>query len=962
LIAAFWLAGACLFAAFALRSARRANGIRRRAAPLQDARFQRTANAAAKAVGLRRCPAVLTSSEVDAPVVIGFRFPMIVFPAWGTGTISERELRDICIHEFAHIRRGDQWTLLVQAAARSLFWPVVTIHWLNRELGRAREEVCDNFVLAQQDAIAYGDLLLRLAHRALGTRPIPGTMGILNWKGELEERFARILDPQASRATGISAAARLLFVATFLVAGAGLCGTRFVAGQAPGKPGGGTEASAPQPSQKSDEDAISSRSRNALPADGDDARNASTTLPPRALLQLGTDDLRTRDFITDTAFSPDGKLIATVAANGDFPRVWLFDVRTGREAKRIIVRDLPRGWIQSVAFSPDQSRLVWGEIGGLVALWDLKNDRLLFREKVHGAGVKAVQFSPDGKLIGSAGDDGMIHLRNAANPLETVQSFAPGRAPAIGVSIGDAAGGSGAGSIAFTPDSTRLVVGTAANATISIWRIRDGQLLRRIENAHGNSKSSVNPALNCVAVMPDGRRTLSAGQRTVPRSETTLEYGSKTVTMSEVRVWDIETGERLKDLHGEQDHGFGYAALSGDGKRVAVADFALLRILDAGTGEAEHTISLPGSWGQRPEFSPDGTLVAMPIHNAIGLFDVQTGKRLHHDEQSPVDGVRSAGWSPAGDRIVTGHGDGEVRVWDAQSGKLIWHQILAPLISRSGWNACPYFVSFSADGRRVIAAGRRDDPVEYRDGIIAVYHAGTGLLVREDFSKEIRWGGLSPDGGIGVFATSQGSIGDTHLIGIELQTGKKLYVTPPEDERRGFWPMEAMQFRPNTPALLVAAKNGDVMEFDGLTGKEQRRFAADFRTPEQVQARKPRDYQMWTGAFSADGRTLISSSAEFVYVWDVETGKLRRIIRHPHDHGCNVTVSPDNRTFATSDLQYAGDYGQDTIRLYDLETGEQIMALEPDDNRAPVMAFSPDGNRLFTGSHRGSAIVWDVRR
>ena len=93
--------------------------------------------------------------------------------------------------------------------------------------------------------------------------------------------------------------------------------------------------------------------------------------------------------------------------------------------------------------------------------------------------------------------------------------------------------------------------------------------------------------------------------------------------MTEIRLWDLETGERIKDLQGEEDHGRGYAALSRDGRHVAVGDFGVLRILDATTGRPERTISLPGRWGDRPAFSPDGTLVAMAIYNTVGLFEVR---------------------------------------------------------------------------------------------------------------------------------------------------------------------------------------------------------------------------------------------------------------------------------------------------------------------------------------------------
>ena len=119
---------------------------------------------------------------------------------------------------------------------------------------------------------------------------------------------------------------------------------------------------------------------------------------------------------------------------------------------------------------------------------------------------------------------------------------------------------------------------------------------------------------------------------------------------------------------------------------------------------------------------------------------------------------------------------------------------------------------------------------------------------------------------------------------------------------------------------------------------------------------------MWQATFSADGRTLVSSQMKWVYVWDVESGALRRKIQHPHQHGCKLTLAPDGRTLATSDLRYAGDLGEDTVRLYDIETGEQILTLESTDGRAGVMAFSPDGKQLFTGFSRGTGIVWDVCR
>ena len=112
--------------------------------------------------------------------------------------------------------------------------------------------------------------------------------------------------------------------------------------------------------------------------------------------------------------------------------------------------------------------------------------------------------------------------------------------------------------------------------------------------------------------------------------------------------------------------------------------------------------------------------------------------------------------------------------------------------------------------------------------------------------------------------------------------------------------------------------------------------------------------------FRRHGRILVTSSDAWLYVGDVEAGQLLRKIRHPHEHGCHLAVSPDGKTVATSDLNYAGDEGQDTIRLYDLGTGRQTLTRDLGDNRAVVLEFSPDGTKLFTRFMRGTATVWDV--
>lgn len=171
----------------------------------------------------------VAESDVAVPMAAGVRRPMILLPRGLAGRLSSVQLGDVLTHELTHIRRGDNLVLVVEAVARVVFWPVLTLHVLLRDLADAREDACDNEVLATRDRVSYGETLLRLAELCVPGRPLLLTTDAFQESRSLAGRVGRILDERRSLSTRPR---RTAFIAGFLLAiglGVPLCGLSFTA-------------------------------------------------------------------------------------------------------------------------------------------------------------------------------------------------------------------------------------------------------------------------------------------------------------------------------------------------------------------------------------------------------------------------------------------------------------------------------------------------------------------------------------------------------------------------------------------------------------------------------------------------------------------------------------------------------------------------------------------------------------
>jgi beta-lactamase regulating signal transducer with metallopeptidase domain len=224
-----WAAGALVLLARLARSCGCLVRLRRSSRPLRNEAHSLVLGEIAARLGMRQAPLLLVSSRAVAPSAVGFGRPAIILPERLLAALSDDELHDVLVHEAAHLRRGDQWIVLLQELARALYWPIVPVHALIRGLQRAREELCDNAVLAGRNAIGYGRTLLHVAELLAEARPTGAAVGILGGPGELERRIAGLIDPRRNTMTKVGRKTACVVALSFIVVGAGTSATRFAA-------------------------------------------------------------------------------------------------------------------------------------------------------------------------------------------------------------------------------------------------------------------------------------------------------------------------------------------------------------------------------------------------------------------------------------------------------------------------------------------------------------------------------------------------------------------------------------------------------------------------------------------------------------------------------------------------------------------------------------------------------------
>jgi WD40 repeat protein/tRNA A-37 threonylcarbamoyl transferase component Bud32 len=613
----------------------------------------------------------------------------------------------------------------------------------------------------------------------------------------------------------------------------------------------------------------------------------------------------------------------------------------------------------------------------------------------HQDGALCVAFSPDGKLLASAGKDNLIKLWDLSTPRSSPRSpwgrtahEAPPRSP-LAMLPGHT---HWIKSLAFSPDGQTLA-SASRDTTVKLWDIPT-QKLKQTLTAHTDRVESI-------AFTPNGKFLISAG------------FDEKII------VWDTETGKPQRELAGHPE-GTLAVAISPDGKLLASGGVDQTVKLGPLADADRPTLEIPNphsrtfrahEWIASLAFSPDGKqLAAITPYRTVQTWSVAQRQPViwPRPTTSHRGTLRAVAFAPENARIASVADDGALSLWHASNGDrmAVLESSSAPLRA----------VAFSPDGK-YLASARDDGAVSTWD----VSFAPSATIVPKN-GGEVAGVALTPDAATLVVATNDGTIslwdlmahrlignydspgGTLHTVGI-APDGKTLAVSAGENTVR-LWDLPqrrttaTLTGHTNRVTVLAFSRDGrwlasagrdrlikvwnvvDQSEHRTLAGHTDNIFALDFSADSNILVSGSRDrtFRLWsvqTGQLltertqdvavgnvvvSPDGHTLatttnrLDASDEFtgrLRLWNFPDLDLRRDISAHTDEIMSVAFSPDGRTIATGGADHL-------LHFWDAENGDPRATLTGHSDWVNTAHFSPDGNTLVTTDRDGAVRIWDT--
>jgi len=617
----------------------------------------------------------------------------------------------------------------------------------------------------------------------------------------------------------------------------------------------------------------------------------------------------------------------------------------------------------------------------------------------HARRVRALAWSPDGRLLASGGADGTVRVHDLAAGLVQSRIDAGGEVLAIawredgrtlwiggaaGLLLADAATGAvleraedvrvPVRAIALTPGGRRMATAEAGREA-AIRETAKGRVLRRIE---GPCEAPV------MALAPDGKTIAQGGDAdailvhevTTGKLEARVGTGSGSEVSALAFAYEgrlLLAGERSGrlrrfdvaprlELPVMEVLGAGRAvatiAVTPDGERLATGgEDATIALVDAATGVVSARVEahLAGVLGMA--FSPDGLRLAsagesclVRLFDAASLAPLTTPSGGHEERVAGVAfvmggaDVQGGAGVASGPRVVTAGEEGALRISCATSGA-----VLATL--RTGG---PAIVSLAA-GRTspLVVLGASDGTVRVVDAALLVeVRVVTG---HQGWARAVA---ISDDGGL---AASGGADRTVRLF--DPASGEtRAVVSLPESAGE----VLSLAFMDGGRTLAVTAAYG--RRFSPLVGATTTEGGRSVYLVDTALGAVAREAPLPESTFESrlvcaagpEGTLAVALRGPRVALVDARPGAGPGRLLPLRVRFEAIVASPDGTMIYGADRLDPRDQGGGTIAVIEAATGRLVRTLAGPEAQATALALDAGGKRLLAGYADGTAAVWDV--